>query len=162
MRWPSAHDLLQRVVADRAGIKGDRGQAIGLDPQLRHFTRCNPAPVGHDPFDIAPFGVDPGAATQAAAKIDIDLMKPAGRIVKFIHQTGHPYLDRQTGFFEHLAHQIVGKGASGFHPAARRAHQIALPVLIGIDQQQPPFVIGTKEGVHHVIEDAAQFLFRLL
>ena len=69
-------------------------------------------------------------------KENLDLMKPAYRIVKLVHQRRSAYCNLQTGFLINFAHQIVVQRGASFHPAPRRAPQIRPPVRKGVHQQK--------------------------
>lgn len=97
----------------------------------------NPLAAGHDGFGVLPpFGQHIGALQRAAEK-HFDLMVVAGRVVKFIHETGRAHGHGKPGFLHYLAGQIVGQACMGFRAATRRAHQGVLVLFPGVDQKQP-------------------------
>ena len=55
-------------------------------------------------------------------------------------------MDAETRFLHHLAHQVFGEGAAGFHPAAGGTPEIRPPTRIGVDQQQAVFVQDQRAG----------------
>lgn len=145
MAGPSKHNRLQRIVNNLAHVpKGNLSQTIRFVPQLRQVPLTDPAPVRDDPVHILPCRINLGRPAQVTVKIDINLMKPALRIVKLIDHTGRAYLYLQAGFLKNLAFEVVGQGRAPLNPAAGRAHQITAPIGIGVDQQQPPLVFEDR------------------
>lgn len=92
--------------------------------------------LSDNPINVLPVRINFSTAGQCAVKVDVDLVKRAVRVVKFIHQTGRTNRDLQASFFIHFPDQIIWKGGSGLDPTAGGAEQVALPIRVGIDHQQ--------------------------
>ncbi len=142
----SAHKALQRIVGDRTVTKGNLGQTVRFVAVVGQCGAVQPMPLADNLIAILPVGINVGAAIERAVKIDVDLMKVAFGIVKFVYQTGGAHGDVQARFLKDFATQIVGQGRPPFNPAARRAKQIALSVGIGIHHKQTPLMY--HNGAH--------------
>ncbi|KKM87685.1 hypothetical protein LCGC14_1266450, partial [marine sediment metagenome] len=142
----SAQQGLERVVAQRARITPCHlRKTVGLDPQRADLVTADPAAPGHDALGVAPRGIE-RAGHERAAKIEIDLVQRSRGIVELVDQRRGADRDGQARLFVEFALQVLGQGGAAFHPAARHAPQVALPVWPGIHQQQA--VIGQDKGAH--------------
>ena len=79
--------------------------------------------LGHNAVWVLPGCVNL-ARDNLAAEIDVDLMKAALGVVKFIHKARLPHGHSQPRLFINLTLQIVGQRGPCLNASARRAKQI--------------------------------------
>ena len=97
-------------------IPGHPRQTVRLEAPGHQLSAGQPVAFGHHAFWVFPVAIRV-ARRDLASEIDIDLMKRAVGVVKFVHQGDLAHFDAQTGFLMHLSGQVVWQGLATLDPA---------------------------------------------